>query len=248
MKLQNKVVLVTGASRGIGRAIALLFASEGASVAINYNSSEKEAGEIADEIVRKGGKAIAVKCDISSEAQVKTMITQVIKEFGAIDVLVNNAGKIIRPGDSKVDRKTWDDTMDINLTGYWQVIKECVPYLAMQQSASILNIASYVGQLGSQFVLPYGAAKAGVINITKAYAKELAPNIRVNSISPGNVATEMSVSAGEEYITKVLAITPLKRLGTPEELAKAALFLVSDEASFITGVNLDVDGGFMLVN
>ena len=246
MKLKNKTVLITGASRGIGKAIALLFANEGANIIVNYCTSEKEATEIVAQINAMNAKAISIKCDISKENEVKKMVDEITRRFGKIDVLVNNAGKIIRPGDSKVNSETWDQTIDINLKGVWLVTKEVTPH--MPAGSTILNIASYVGQLGSQYVLPYGIAKAGVINMTKAYAKELSPNIRVNCISPGNIATDMATSAGEAFLEKTISATPLKRLGKPEELASAALFLVSEDSSFITGINLDVDGGFLLLN
>lgn len=246
MKLKDKIILITGASRGIGRAMALLFSQEGATVIVNYNESKELAESLVQEINTKSGEAIAVKCDVSSEAQVADMIETIHTKYGRLDVLVNNAGKILRPGDSQVDLETWNRTIEINLNSVWLVTKAAQSLLS--KGATILNIASYVGQLSSQYVLPYGVAKAGVINLTKSYAKELAPDIRVNCISPGNIATDMATSAGEEYLKKTVENTPLKRLGTPEELAQAALFLVCDDSSFITGVNLDVDGGFMLVH
>lgn len=245
-QLEGKAALVTGGSRGLGKAVALRFAREGAKVTLTYVKSEKKAEEIVTEIKKFGGEAIAIQVDIALEADVQKMIETVVAQYGKIDILVNNAGYIVRPGDSKVAKDSWDRTIAINLTGVWMTIKACVPH--MQKGGSILNISSYVGQLGSQYVLAYGAAKAGIINITKAYAKELAPDIRVNCISPGNFDTDMSTDAGDAFIAKTVANTPLKRLGNPDELASAALFLCSDEASFVTGVNLDVDGGFMLTN
>ena len=246
MKLKNKVALITGSSKGIGKAIAILFAKEGARIIVNYCTSEKEALALVKEIEKLGSSAIAIRCDVSKEDEVKEMIEKAIKTFGKIDILVNNAGQIIRPGDSKADVNTWNKTININIRGVWLTIKNTVSY--MQKGSSIVNIASYVGQLGSQYVLPYGVAKAGVINLTKAYAKELAPNIRVNSISPGNIDTSMTRDAGDEFIRKTVDNTPLKRLGNPEEVARAVVFLASEEASFITGVNLNVDGGYLLVN
>jgi len=235
MKLKNKVALITGSSRGIGKSIALLFAKEGAKIIVNFLGSGKEANETVTEIEKIGSQAIAIKCDVSNENQVKKMIKTSIDKFGKIDILVNNAGKLLRPGESKTTSENWDQTININLKGVWLVTREVFPYLQKNEGSSILNIASYVGILSSQYVLPYGAAKAGVINITKAYAKELAPKIRVNSISPGNIDTEMTRGAGEDFIQRIVNNTPLKRLGKTNEIAKSALFLVSDDASFITG-------------
>jgi 3-oxoacyl-[acyl-carrier protein] reductase len=245
-RLQGKVVLVTGASRGLGKAIALRFAAEGAKIVITFAKSEDKAEEVVAQIKKLGGEIIALRADIAFEADVQKLVEATVGELGNIDILVNNAGYIVRPGHSNVVKDSWDRTIAVNLTGAWMVTKYVVPH--MKAGGAILNIASYVGQLGSQWVLAYGAAKAGMINMTKAYAKELAPYIRVNCISPGNFDTDMSTDAGQEFIAKTVANTPLKRLGTPEELANAALFLCSDEASFVTGVNLDVDGGFMLTN
>ncbi len=246
MEFKDKIIIVAGSSKGIGKATALEFARRGGTVIVNYLSSEKEANEVVEEIKKLGSNSIAIQCDVSNEQEVIKMVESVKSEFGKIDILVNNAGSIFRPGDSNTDSETWNKTMDVNLKSVWLMVKECTKY--MPEGSSIVNISSYVGQLGSQYVLPYGLAKAGVINLTKAYAKELAPKIRVNSISPGNIDTEMTRGAGEDFINMTINKTPLKRLGKPEEIAKTVVFLCSDEASFITGVTLDVDGGFLLLN
>ena len=246
MKLKDKVVIVTGASRGIGRAIAIMAANEGARVVVNYLNSEIEAESLVDELRKNKCEAIKFQADVSVEDEVKNLVKFAVDNYGKVDFLVNNAGKIVRPSDSNADTKSWEETININLKSAWLMTREVVP--VMNEGGAIVNITSYVGQLGSQWVLPYGVAKAGVINLTKAYAKELAPRIRVNAVSPGNIDTEMTQSAGEEFINKTKNNTPLKRLGKPEEIAKAVVFLLSDEASFITGVNLDVDGGFLLIN
>lgn len=248
MKLKDKVAIVTGSSRGIGKAIALLFAKEGAKVVVTYEISEKEALTTTKEIQQIGSEAIAVKCNLANENDIVELVRKTIETYKNIDILVNNAGRIIRPGDWKTDKDKWNETLAINLTGHWLLTKECIPHLKLRENSSIINISSYVGQLGSQYVLPYGVAKSGVINMTKAFAKELAPNIRVNSVSPGNIDTDMTKSSGEEFIQKTINNTPLKRLGNPEDIANAVVFLASQEASFITGCNLDVDGGFLLTN
>ena len=248
MKLQDKVAIITGASRGIGKAIALLFAKEGAKVVVNYNSSENEANMVVKEITESGGNSVAIQCDITKEEDVKKLILKTLKNYKKIDILVNNACEILRPSNWECDLKTWSKSLETTLTGHWQMTKFTIPYLKKQKSAAVIFTASYVGILGSQYVMPYGAGKAGIINIMKSFAKELAPDIRVNSISPGNIDTDMTKGAGEEFIQKITNNTPLKRLGKAEEVAKTALFLASQDSSFITGVNLEVDGGYLLVN
>lgn len=248
MKLQDKVALITGASRGIGKAIAVLFAKEGAKVVVNYKLSKDKAEDIVKGIKEKGGDAIAIQGDITKEADAKNLISETIKNFKKLDILVNNACEILRPSNWECDLETWNKSLETTLTGHWQMTKFAISHLKKQKGASVLFTASYVGILGSQYVMPYGAGKAGIINIMKAIAKELAPDIRVNSISPGNIDTDMTKGAGEEFIQKIVNNTPLKRLGKPEEVAKAALFLVSQDSNFITGVNLEVDGGYLLVN
>lgn len=248
MKLKNKVAIVTGASRGIGKAIALTLAKEGAKVVINYLNSKELADTVVKEITNNGGESFSVQADVTKDSDVARLVNETIDKYGRIDILINNAGNIFRPGNWDCDSETWDLTLNTNLKGPWNLIKQCVKNLKEQEGSSIVNISSYVGELGSQYVLPYGIAKAGIVNMTKAFAKELAPTIRVNSVSPGNIDTEMTQGAGAEFIQKTIENTPLKRLGQPDEIAKAVLFLVSEESSFITGVNLDVDGGYLLLN
>ena len=229
MKLKNKVALITGSSRGIGKATALLFAREGSKIVVNYKSSKKEA----ENIVKKIGKnAFAVYADVSQEKDVKRLVKEAIKKFGRIDILINNAGEIIRPGDWKSDEKTWQKTVDVNLTSAWLMIRETAPYMKKQKSGSIVNLTSTVGILGVAPVLAYSVAKGGIISLTKAFSKEFAPSIRVNAVAPSNVRTDMTRGAGEELIERFKKITPLQRIAEPEELAKAILFLASDDASF----------------
>jgi len=248
MKLKNKVALITGASKGIGKSIAETFVKEGAKVIINYNNSKKEAEKIVNEINKNGGEAIAIKCDITKENEVENLINSAIEKFKKIDILVNNAGMIYRPSNWECDLETWNKSLDIALTGPWLVTKYAIPYLKKQKDSNIIFIPSYVGLLGSPFVMPYGAGKSVIINMMKAFARALAPDIRVNSISPGNIDTEITRGAGEEFLQKIINSTPLKRIGKPEEISKTALFLASNDASFITGVDLTVDGGFLLSN
>jgi len=245
MQLDDKVAVITGASRGIGAAIAKRFAAEGAHVVICYNESRKAAEKVLDEIGTD--RATLAQADLTDEAAVKRVVGLAHNITGRIDILVNNAGAILRPGDWQTDPKTWQTTLDANLTTAWLMIKHVAPHMQKADGDSaILNIASVYGELGAAAVLPYTAAKGGLITLTKALAKELAPHIRVNALSPSNVWTDMTKGAGEELITFFREQTPLKRIAEPKEIAAAALFLVSHEASYITGVNLHVDGGYTL--
>ncbi len=242
MKLQNKVAIITGSSRGIGRATAILFAQEGAKVIINYITNKKEAESVAKEVGIEN--CLLVQADISKEEGVKRLVKNTLDKFGKIDILINNAGEIIRPGDWKTDIETWEKTIDVNLTSVWLMIKEVAPI--MQKQGAIVNLTSTVGLLGSQYVLAYSCAKNAIVALTKSFAKELAPNIRVNAVAPSNVMTDMTKGAGEELIERMKKNTLLKRIAEPEELAKAIIFLASDDASYITGEILVVDGGYSL--
>ena len=244
MKLKGKVAIITGASRGIGAAIAARFAEEGAHVVLCYKENQEAAEKVLEAIGTN--HATLVKADLTDEAAVKRLVATAHNITGTIDVLVNNAGAIYRPGDWQTDVKTWQQTMDANLTSAWLMIKHVAPHMQKAGQGSILNISSVYGELGAAPVLPYTAAKGGLITLTKAFAKELAPEIRINAISPSNVWTDMTKGAGEELIEFFREQTPLKRIAEPKEIAAAALFLVSDEASYITGVNLRVDGGYTL--
>lgn len=242
MRFTNKVVLVTGSSRGIGRATALLFGKEGANVVINYKINKKEAENVYKII--GDDHAILVQADISKEQDVKRLVEATIKRFGKIDILINNAGEIVRPGDWETGIDTWQKTIDANLTSAWLMIREVAPI--MQKNGAIVNLTSTVGLLGSQFVLAYSCAKNGIVALTKSFAKELAPDIRVNAVAPSNVMTDMTISAGQELIERMKQNTPLRRIAEPEELARAIVFLASEDASYITGETLVVDGGYSL--
>lgn len=243
MKLKDKVAIITGSSRGIGAATAKLFAQEGAKVVVNYKSNKEAAEKIAQEI---GNNCLVIQADVSKETEVKRLVRETIKRFGRIDILVNNVGEIIRPGDWQRDVDTWHKTLDANLTSTWLMIREVAPLMQKQQSGNIVNLTSTVGIFGSPFVLAYACAKAGLIALTKSFAKALAPNIRVNAVAPSSVDTDMTTGAGPEVIEKFNQMSALKRIFKPEELANAILFLASDESSFITGQTLVVDGGYSL--
>jgi NAD(P)-dependent dehydrogenase (short-subunit alcohol dehydrogenase family) len=191
-------------------------------------------------------KAIFIQADISKEEDVKRLVSETIKKFGRIDILVNNAGVIFREGNWKSSEEIWHATMNINLTSAWLMIREVAPIMTKNGSGSIVNISSIYGFLGATSVLAYSSAKGGIITMTKAFAKELAPNIRINAVAPGNVMTDMTKEAGKKVIKFFEQQTPLKRSAEPDEIAKAVLFLASSDASFITGELLVVDGGYSL--
>lgn len=244
MRFMDKVVLITGASRGIGRATALLFAKEGAKVVVNYNKSEKEANEVISEI-KNTSDGIAIKCDVSNEEEVKKMIALIVKKFGKIDILVNNAGIVF---DVPLFEKTldqWNKTLGVNLIGVFLCSKYATPHIKKQKSGAIINISSTNGlDTLSTESADYDASKAGVISLTKNLASELAPNIRVNCIAPGWVNTDINKDLSEDYVAEETEHILLKRFGKPEEIGKVVLFLASDDASFITGTTLVVDGGY----
>lgn len=244
MKLQNKVALVTGASRGMGRAIALLFAQEGAKVVVNYLKSQEKAAQVVAEIKKAGSEAIAIKADVSDEAQVKQMVRQAVERLGKIDILVNNAGIVfdIPYMEKTVDQ--WNKTLGTNLIGGFLTSKYCAPY--MGKGGRIINISSTNGIYSMHpESADYDASKAGVIAMTKGLAQEMASKgILVNSIAPGWINTEMNKDLPPDFIKAENERIWLKRFGEPEEIAKAALFLASDDSSYVNGTVLVVDGGY----
>ena len=244
MKLKNKVAIITGSSRGIGRETAILFAKEGAKVVVNCEKQSSEAQKVVETI--GSSNSFLIEADVSREEDVKKIVSETIERFGKIDILINNAGAIFRPGDWKTDIETYRKTIDVNLTSAWLMIREVAPIMNKNKNGSIVNLASVYGFLGAAPVLPYTIAKGGIITMTKSFAKELAPSIRVNAVAPSNVMTDMTRGAGEEFIEFLREQTPLKRIAEPEEIAKAILFLTSDDASYITGEILVVDGGYSL--
>lgn len=244
MQLKGKVAIVTGASRGIGAAIAKRFAAEGAHVVVCYYKQQKAAEQVLGQIGTDHGTL--AQADLTDEAAVKRVVALAHNISGRIDILVNNAGAILRPGDWQADQATWQATLDANLTNAWLMIKHVAPHMQKVKTGAILNISSVYGELGAAPVLAYTAAKGGLLTLTRAFAKELAPYVRVNALSPSTVWTDMTKGAGEELVEFFRQQTPLKRIAEPKEIAAAALFLASDEASYITGINLHVDGGYTL--
>ena len=247
MLLDGKTALVTGASRGIGRAIALRLAAEGASVAINYAGNTAKAEETKAAIEAAGGKAALFQADVSDSAQVEQMVAAVTEAFGTIDILVNNAG-ITRDGLlMRMKEEDFDAVLDTNLKGIFHVTKAVSKLMMKKRAGRIVNMASVVGIMGNAGQTNYAAAKAGVIGFTKSAARELAARgITVNAVAPGFIATDMTAAMPEKAKEATLAAIPLRRMGEPEDVANAVAFLVSDQASYITGQVVKVDGGMVM--
>ena len=245
MRFSNKVVLVTGASRGIGKAIALGFAKEGAKVIVNYAKSAAKANDVVKKIKSLGSNAVAIKCDVSNEAQVKRMFGVTLKRFRRLDVLVNNAGIVFDMPFEKRTVEHWKRTLDVDLLGVFLCSKYAAVQMKKQGGGNIVNISSTNGINDyATYSMDYSAAKAGVINMTKSLAEHLGPNIRVNCIAPGWVDTDMNKDLPKSYVKSETAKIPLKRFSQPEEQANVVLFLASDEASFVNGCVITVDGGY----
>lgn len=245
--LSDKSVLITGASRGIGRAIALEMAKNGAKVAVNYAGNEAKAQEVVEEIRELGGQAIKIQADVSNETEVKAMISEVIDSFGRLDVLVNNAGITRDNLLMRMKESEFDEVINTNLKGVFLSTKVVTRQMMKQRSGRIINIASVVGVSGNAGQANYVAAKSGVIGLTKTAAKELASrNITVNAVAPGFITTDMTDQLSDEQRGQLLNLIPLQRLGTGEDVASIVRFLASDDASYITGQTIQVDGGMVM--
>jgi 3-oxoacyl-[acyl-carrier protein] reductase len=242
--LSGKVALVTGAARGIGAAIALRLASHGAAVAVNYAGSAAAAQAIADRIVSTGGRALALQADVGDSGAASGLVEVTIAELGGLHIVVNNAG-ITRDGLlMRMSDADWSAVIDTNLTGVFNVTRAASRHLMKQRSGSIINIASVVGLAGNVGQANYAAAKAGVIGLTKAVAKELAPRgVRVNAIAPGFIETDMTASLSEAVRAATLSQIALGHFGAADDVANAVAFLASDDAGYITGTTLAIDGG-----
>ena len=242
--LKGKVAVVTGASRGIGRAIAIKLASEGAAVVINYNGSKERAEEVKKEIEENGGKADIRQCNVSDFHACEEMFKEIIETFGRVDILVNNAG-ITRDGLlMKMTEEDYDAVLDTNLKGTFNYIRFVARQMIKQRGGRIINLASVSGVLGNAGQANYAASKAGIIGLTKACAKELASrHITVNAIAPGFIETEMTEVLSEKVKETAKAQIPFGTFGQPEDIAKTVAFLASDDARYITGQVICVDGG-----
>jgi 3-oxoacyl-[acyl-carrier protein] reductase len=245
MAAERQVALVTGASRGIGRAIAEELAAAGYAVVVNHRDSRKDAEEVASRVEERSG-SLVVAADVADRDAVHAMADQVLNTFGRIDVLVNNAGTVL-PGDWRtLDPRDWRRCIDVNLTGVFHCIQAFGDPLAATGRGRIVNIGSTYAGMGVGEIAAYAAAKAGVASLTHSFAKELSPHTTVNLIAPGNIDTDMTAAAGPEFVQEVVTRTPMRRLGRPDEIARLTRYLVSDDAAFITGQTFVVDGGHCL--
>ena len=245
--LEGKVALVTGASRGIGKEIALTLAGYGADVIVNYNGSSQKAAEVVSQIEALGRKAIAVQCSVGDYEACGRMITDMLAMFGHIDILVNNAGITKDNLMIKMSEEDFDAVIDTNLKGTFNTIKHMYRAFIKQRSGRIINLSSVSGVLGNAGQANYAASKAGIIGLTKSMAKELASrNITVNAVAPGYVDTDMTQAMSDSAKEAVIAQIPLKRVGQPKDIAETVAFLASDKASYITGQVISVDGGMAI--
>ncbi len=244
---KGKNVVVTGGSRGIGRAIAIEFGKKGANVVINYVSSDAEAEKVAEEIKSLGGDAILVKGDISSFEEGKKLIDETVKVFGTIDILINNAG-ITKDGlIMRMKEEHFDKVIDINLKGVFNTCKSAVSHMLKQRSGKIINISSVVGVVGNAGQANYAASKAGVIGLTKSIAKEVgARGITVNAVAPGFIKSDMTDVLSEKVKDGMLGLIPLNRFGNVEDVARTVVFLASEGGDYITGQVINVDGGMVM--
>ncbi|WP_062197822.1 3-oxoacyl-[acyl-carrier-protein] reductase [Massilibacterium senegalense] len=247
MKLTEKTAIVTGASRGIGRAIALELATQGADVVVNYSGNEQKALEVVEQIKQLGQNSIAVQANVDNQASVDALVKQTIDTFGKVDILVNNAGITRDMLLMRMKEEDFDAVIQTNLKGVFLCTKAVTRPMLKQRYGRIVNIASVVGLIGNPGQANYVAAKAGVIGLTKTTAKELASrNITVNAVAPGFIATDMTDTLKGEYKEELLKQIPLARLGKPEDIAHVVAFLCTDEASYVTGQTINVDGGMVM--
>ncbi|MCC0698456.1 SDR family oxidoreductase [Clostridioides sp. ZZV15-6383] len=245
--MKNKTVLITGGSRGIGKALSKAFAKEGYNILINFNKSENEAKELYTILNEKNFSVKLFKADVSNREDVENMMDYCVKEFGGLDVLVNNAGISQDKLFTDITDEDWDNMMNINLKGSFYCSQVALKYMISEKKGNIINISSIWGISGASCEVHYSITKAGMIGMTKALAKEVGPsNIRVNSIAPGVIDTDMLSGYNEEDINVLVEETPLMRLGTPEDIANCAIFLASDKSNFITGQVISPNGGFVI--
>lgn len=243
----SKNVLVTGASRGIGRSIALQFAEDGYNVAVNYAGNKDKAEAVVEEIKGKGVESFAIQANVANGDEVKAMIKEVVSTFGSIDVLVNNAGITRDNLLMRMKEQEWDDVIDTNLKGVFNCIQKVTPQMLRQKSGSIINLSSVVGSVGNPGQANYVATKAGVVGLTKSTARELASrNITVNAVAPGFIVSDMTDALSDDLKEQMLDQIPLKRFGKDQDIADTVTFLASDKAKYITGQTIHVNGGMYM--
>ena len=243
----HRVALVTGGSRGIGKGICMALAHEGVSVAFNYHTNLSSGEEVLKAITEGGGEAFMIKADICEENDVIHMVNSVVAHFGKLDILVNCAGIMSFDPIEKMSLESWKKVLDTNLTSCFLTIRETIPHLRKSPCPRIINIASQAAFTGSSEHAHYAASKAGILGLTYSLAKELGPlGITVNAVSPGRVETEILSYGSKEKKKEWLATTPLKRFGTVEEIANMVVFLASEKASYVTGANMNINGGMLM--
>ncbi|HDE0401350.1 TPA: 3-oxoacyl-[acyl-carrier-protein] reductase [Staphylococcus aureus] len=243
----TKSALVTGASRGIGRSIALQLAEEGYNVAVNYAGSKEKAEAVVEEIKAKGVDSFAIQANVADADEVKAMIKEVVSQFGSLDVLVNNAGITRDNLLMRMKEQEWDDVIDTNLKGVFNCIQKATPQMLRQRSGAIINLSSVVGAVGNPGQANYVATKAGVIGLTKSAARELASRgITVNAVAPGFIVSDMTDALSDELKEQMLTQIPLARFGQDTDIANTVAFLASDKAKYITGQIIHVNGGMYM--
>ncbi|HDJ4139063.1 TPA: 3-oxoacyl-[acyl-carrier-protein] reductase [Staphylococcus aureus] len=243
----TKSALVTGASRGIGRSIALQLAEEGYNVAVNYAGSKEKAEAVVEEIKAKGVDSFAIQANVADADEVKAMIKEVVSQFGSLDVLVNNAGITRDNLLMRMKEQEWDDVIDTNLKGVFNCIQKATPQMLRQRSGAIINLSSVVGAVGNPGQANYVATKAGVIGLTKSAARELASRgITVNAVAPGFIVSDMTDALKDELKEQMLTQIPLARFGQDTDIANTVAFLASDKAKYITGQTIHVNGGMYM--
>lgn len=243
----KKTVIITGASKGIGATMAIRFAEKGYNVVMNYNSSVQSALILQDSLRESGYEVTAFKANVKNRLEVDLMVKETLYKYGSIDILINNAGVANTDLFTDLSEQDWNDIVGVNLTGVFNCCQAVLPHMINNKSGSILNISSMWGEVGASCEVAYSAAKAGVIGLTKALAKEVGPSgITVNCITPGLIETSMNQNLAIEDLENIIYETPLCRIGNTNDIASAALFLTSDEASFITGQTLGINGGLVV--
>jgi len=247
MKLKGRTALVTGGSRGIGRAVAIALADEGADVAVNYVSSETAARDVAEHIKKMGRRAMLAQADVSDYPDTFRMAQDVVREFGHLDILVNNAGINSDKTFTKMDHASWRKVLGTNLDGVFNCTKVFVDQMLTQGYGRVVNMTSVIGQIGNFGQANYAASKAGVAAFTKSLAKELAgKGVTVNAVAPGFIETEMVANIPDKVKERLLAQIPLHRFGTAEEVARAVVYIVSSDGDYITGAELSINGGLLM--